>query len=282
MIEREKYLRKLELFQDKDIVKVITGVHRCGKSTLLDLMKERLINKGVSPSRIVSFRMESMEFYQVKTYSELYTLISGRIKGIDHPYLFLDELQEVEGWERAVNALRVDFDCDIYLTGSNAFLLSSEISTLLSGRYVEIPMFPLTFEEYLNFRGLIWASGTSVAFDKNNEPFLLDDVLEQFRVNGGFPFLSFSVPSREEHKLYMKSLYDTVLIRDILQRDQRKNRRQLTNASLLEKICRFLSNNIGNEISLNAMAKILRSDFQSVANETVEAYAKALQEAYLF
>lgn len=282
MINREKYLKELALFQDKDVIKVITGVRRCGKSTILDLMKERLRSQGVEAERLISFKMESMEFDSVQNYRDLYTLISGRIKGVSKPYLFLDELQEVEGWEKVVNALRVDFDCDIYITGSNAFLLSSEIATLLSGRYVEIPMLPLTFEEYLLFRGIVWQPGASAGFDKEGHPILLDDVLEQFKVNGGFPFLSFSVPSREEHRLYMKSLYDTVLVRDILQRARRKGRRNPENPQLLDRTCRFLSNNIGNETSLNSMTIALQTDFKDVANETVRTYAHALQEAYLF
>ena len=282
MINREKYLKEIALFQDKDVIKVITGVRRCGKSTILDLTKEHLRSQGVASERLISFKMESMEFDSVQNYRDLYTLISGRLKGVYKPYLFLDELQEVEGWEKAVNALRVDFDCDIYITGSNAFLLSSEIATLLSGRYVEIPMLPLTFAEYLLFRGISWQSGASAGFDKTGQPILLDDVLEQYKINGGFPFLSFSVPSREEHRLYMKSLYDTVLVRDILQRTRRKGRRNLADSRLLECTCRFLADNIGNETSLNGMATALRTDFEGIANETVGAYTNALQEAYLF
>ena len=282
MVPREKYLKNIALFQDKDIIKVITGIRRCGKSTMLDLCKERLRSQGVPEERLISFKMESMEFDSIKNHRDLYALISGRLKGIEHPYLFLDELQEVEGWEKAVNALRVDFDCDIYITGSNAFLLSSEISTLLSGRYVEIPMLPLTFAEYLDFRAIQWKPSASAGFEQDGSPILLDDALEQFRVNGGLPFLAFSVPSREEHRLYMKSLCDTVLVRDILQRSRRKGRRQLTNPQLLEHVCRFLSNNIGNEMSPSKAASMLKEGFGDVASATVEAYANSLREAYLF
>lgn len=282
MIKRDKYLHELQLFQDEDLIKVVTGVRRCGKSTMLDLMREDLAARGIAAERLISLKMESMEFDAVRDYRDLYTLIAGRIRGVDRPYLFLDELQEVERWEKAVNALRVDFDCDIYITGSNAFLLSSEISTLLSGRYVEIPMLPLVFSEYLDFRGISWKPGDTAGFSGSGEPILLDDALEQFRVNGGLPFLSFSVPTREEHRLYLKSLYDTVLVRDILQRERRKDRRRLTDPLLLQRICRYLSDNIGNETSPHAIASTLREEFRAVADETVGAYVHALREAYFF
>ena len=282
MIKRDKYLNTLRAFQDTDLVKVVTGVRRCGKSTLLDLMMEDLASRGVSRERLISLKMESMEFDSVRDYRDLYAIVKGRIQGIERPYLFLDELQEVDRWEKAVNALRVDFDCDIYITGSNAFLLSSEISTLLSGRYVEVPMLPLVFSEYLDFRRVSWTPGSTAGFTSEGEPLLLDDLLEQFRANGGMPFLSLSAPTREEHHLYMKSLYDTVLVRDIMQRERRKGRRQLTNPQLLERICRYLSNNIGNETSSHAIGNALRGEFKTTADETIGAYVQTLQEAYFF
>lgn len=156
MIVRQKYLDKLIAFQDTDLVKVVTGIRRCGKSTLLDMMREHLAAQGVPENRLLTFKMESMELASIADYRELYDLVVGRIAGQPHTYLFFDELQNVEGWEKAINALRVDADCDIYVTGSNAFLLSSELATLISGRYVEIAMQPLTFAEYLDFRGASW------------------------------------------------------------------------------------------------------------------------------
>ena len=144
VIERPRYLQRLKTFQDKDLIKVVTGVRRCGKSTLLDLMKEDLLSQDVPSDRILSFKMESMEYDGLDDYRELYRIVMDCARGLTHPYLFFDELQDVPGWERAINSLRVDLDCDIYITGSNAHLLSSELSTLISGRYIEVEMRPLT------------------------------------------------------------------------------------------------------------------------------------------
>ena len=286
MIIRKKYLNQLIAFQDKDLVKVVTGVRRCGKSTLLEMMGNHLRAQGVSEERLVMLKMESMEFDAVKTYRELYDLIRGRVEGVQHPYIFLDELQEVTGWERAVNALRVDIDCDLYITGSNAHLLSSELSTLLSGRYVEVEMQPLVFSEYLDFRGVDCARRPSasggVAQMSDGQFVTLDALLGQFLQFGGLPFLALSSPNVEEHRIYCKSLYDTVITRDILMRDRRHDRRRLNNPELLEKVCRFLANNIGNECSFNSMAAVLRAEGSSASNATVEAYVDALKEAYLF
>ena len=156
MIVRQKYLDELIAFQDQDLIKVVTGVRRCGKSTLLDMMREHLAAQGVPERRLVTFKMESMEFDGIGDYRDLYQIVRERTEGVERPYLFFDELQNVSGWEKAINSLRVDMDCDIYVTGSNAFLLSSELATLLSGRYVEIRVQPLTFAEYLDFRGATW------------------------------------------------------------------------------------------------------------------------------
>lgn len=160
MIIRQKYLDQLLAFRDRDLVKVVTGVRRCGKSTLLDMMREHLAREGVSRERLLTFKMESMEFDGLD-YRGLYQLVRKRTEGIVHPYLFFDELQEIEGWERAINSLRVDLDCDMYITGSNAYLLSSELATLLSGRYVEVEMLPLVFSEFLDFQGASLSSRTA-------------------------------------------------------------------------------------------------------------------------
>ena len=149
MIVRQKYLDELIAFKDCDLIKVVTGMRRCGKSTLLDMMADHLMRMNVPPERIFMFKMESMEYAGLADYKKLYAKVIEEVAHVEHPYLFFDELQEVLGWEIAINALRVDLECDIYITGSNAYLLSSELSTKLSGRYVEIHMLPLTFEEYL-------------------------------------------------------------------------------------------------------------------------------------
>jgi predicted AAA+ superfamily ATPase len=286
MIIRQKYLDELIRFQDKDLVKVVTGVRRSGKSTLLDMMREHLRNQGVPETSLLTFKMESMEYDTVADYRDLYALVCERMKDVKHPYLFFDELQEINGWERAINSLRVDKDCDIYITGSNAYLLSSELSTFLSGRYVEIEMLPLTFTEYLQFRGMKWfpteSDQADLALGTNGSVATLSNMFMQYRQFGGLPLLALSDPSREIHRTYCKSLYDTVVIRDILERDKRRDRRRLTNPDLLEKICAFLADNIGNENSITSIAKALEQQGTKAANDTIDAYVGALCEAYLF
>lgn len=286
MIPRPRYLDQLIAFKDKDLIKVVTGVRRCGKSTLLDLMREHLASEGVPDSRLMTFRMESMEFDEVRSYKDLYGIVSGRIEGIEHPYLFFDELQEVENWERCINALRVDHDCDIYITGSNAYLLSSELSTMLSGRYVEIEVLPLVFSEYLLFREAEVTEKAigfdSFVLDKSGKPVSIRSMFEDFALYGGMPFLALSEPNQEEHAIYMRSLYQTIIVRDILERDKRKGRRNLRNAELLERLCSFLADNIGNENSINSIAKCLKGETSTLASDTVDAYLSALIDAYLF
>lgn len=286
MIVRGKYLDELFAFRDQDLVKVVTGVRRCGKSTLLEMAKERLKAEGVPDERILSFRMESMEFDGLSDYRELYALVRKRAEGVERPYLFFDELQEVEGWERAINALRVDMECDIYITGSNAYLLSSELSTMLSGRYVEVEMLPLVFSEYLEFRGAepVESKGSDLDLVRFGDGSFasMASMVSQYRRFGGMPFLALGDPDPAAHRSYMKSLYDTVVVRDVLERDRRRGRRKITNPDLLERLCRFLSDNVGNENSVNSIAGILRSEGAKAANDTVDAYIGALCEAYLF
>ncbi len=286
MIIRQKYLNQLISFQDTDLIKVVTGVRRCGKSTLLDMMRLHLKNNGVPEERLLSFKMESMEFDGIKDYRELYGIVKNRIGSLPHPYLFFDELQNIEGWERAINSLRVDFDCDIYVTGSNAFLLSSEIATLLSGRYVEVEMRPLVFSEYLDFRGARFFPADSRQADlvqfSDGSFATLAHMLEEYRQFGGLPFLALSEPNRENHRAYCKTLYETVVVRDILERDRRSGRRKLGSPDLLQRICVFLADNIGNENSINSIAGSIKSEGVKVANATVDAYIGALCEAYFF
>lgn len=285
MITRRKYLDQLIRFQDTDLVKVITGVRRCGKSTLLDMMREHLRGQGVPDERLLMFRMESME-YEGLGYRELYDVVRRRADAVERPYLFFDELQEVEGWERVINSLRVDIDCDIYVTGSNAYLLSSEISTLLSGRYVEIEMRPLVFAEYLDFVGArpLSRPGDAAHLMELGDGTVTtaDSLLGQYRRYGGLPYLAASPPDQRSHAAYLRSLYETVVVRDILERDRRRGRRNLTSPELLERVCAFLADNIGNESSVNGIASTLRSEGLKAANDTVDAYIAALCEAYLF
>jgi len=287
MILREKYLQDLIRFQDTEMIKVVTGVRRSGKSTLLEMMAEHLAKEGVSRERILFFRVESMEFDSVRgDYRELYRVAAERMLGIEKPYLFFDEIQETPGWERAIESLRVDFGCDIYITGSNAFLLSSELSTLLTGRYVGTRVRPLTFSEYLDFKGAVPGepdtARADIAMMPDGSPATLAGLFSQYRTYGGLPYLALSEPSREVHRAYCETLHNTVLVRDILERERRRGRRQVTNAALLERVNAFLADNIGNECSVNGIAGAIRSESLEAANNTVAAYVAALEEAYLF
>lgn len=286
MIIRQNYLDKLIAFQDTDLIKVITGIRRCGKSTLLEMMRQHLAKQGVPKSRLLVFKMESMEFAGITDYRSLYDLVAKRIEGQSHPYLFFDELQNVEGWEKAINALRADVDCDIYVTGSNAFLLSSELATLISGRYVEIPMQPLTFAEYLDFRDATWQptgkASSDVALFPDGSLATLASLFEQYRLFGGFPYLALKAPDESTHREYLRSLYQTIIVRDIMARTQRKGLRAVSNQSMLERICAFLADNIGNETSLNKIAGTLKADGQSANRGTTEFYISTLVETYLF
>ncbi len=286
MIIRQKYLDKLIAFQDSGLVKVVTGIRRCGKSTLLDMMREHLAQQGVPEDRLLTFKMESIELAGITDYRALYDLVVKRIAGQPHTYLFFDELQNVEGWEKAVNALRVDVDCDIYATGSNAFLLSSELATLISGRYVEIAMQPLTFAEYLDFRGAAWQPAgkaeSDIARFADGSVATLSGLFEQYRIFGGFPYLALQEPDEERHRDYMRGIYQTIVVRDIMARAQRKGLRAVNNRGMLERICAFLADNIGNETSVNKIAQTLKGDGQSANRATVEFYISTLAEAYLF
>ena len=217
IVRRSRYLDRLIAFQDTDLIKIVTGIRRCGKSTLLDMMRDYLAQQGVPAERLLTFKMESLEYAGITDYLTFYRMVRERIDGIDHPYLFFDELQNVEGWEKAVNSLRVDLPCDIYVTGSNAFLLSSELATLISGRYVEVKMQPLTFSEYLDFRSIdaVAAEGLGERVElvsKTGDRLNSNTVLEQYITYGGMPFLAHDEPRRELCRDYIRSLYQLSLI----------------------------------------------------------------------
>ena len=262
MIVRQKYLDKLISFQDTDLVKVITGIRRCGKSTLLDMMRRHLAQQGVPKNRLLTFRMESMELAGIVDYRDLYNLVTSRIAEQPHVYLFFDELQNVENWEKAINALRVDVDCDIYVTGS------------------------LTFAEYLDFRGATWQpagkTGSDIASFENGSFATLANLFDQYRTFGGFPYLALQEPDESAHRDYMRSIYQTIIVRDIMMRAQRKGLRAVSNQAALERICAFMADNIGNETSINKIAGSLKADGQSVTRATTDLYISTLTEAYLF
>lgn len=293
---RDIYLKQLIAFQDTEPVKVVTGIRRCGKSSLLRLMRKHLIETGIEQNQIISMNFESLE-YRDMDMKAFYGYVKERVLPEKRMYLFFDELQRVDQWEDAVNSFRVDFDCDIYITGSNAYLLSSEYSTYLSGRYVEIKMYPLSFQEFLQFHGYEVRDRTSPtgeqkkrAYDTEGEPVEWNELFEAYMHYGGMPGIADVGLVQDRALALLDGIYSTVVVRDILEREKRRGQRQITDPVLLRKIIMFLADNIGNNTSLNSIGNTLvsgkmlegRTKEGKPANQTIAAYVGALLESYMF
>ncbi len=268
-IERPIYLNKLIEFKDKDIVKIVTGIRRCGKSTLLDLYEDYLLSSGVKPANILHMNMESLQHRELLDYLAFYDYVSSHIVRGEKNYLIFDELQAVIHWEKAVESLRLDFDVDIYITGSNAYLLSTEFSTLLSGRYVEIRLLPLSFAEFLTF----YSFKPSVT---------MEDKFQKYLQFGGMPILrqfDFNAPRVNE---VLEGIYFTVILRDVLTRNK------ATDQTLLNKLVLFLADNIGSITSPNNIGNVLASEGNiargknNVAGKTIDKYIAMLKSAFIF
>ena len=294
--KRDLYLNKLIAFQDTEPVKVVTGIRRCGKSSLLKLMIQHLMETGVAKEQIVEINFESHEFKDM-TAKSLYRHVQGLSKPGKRMYLFFDEIQRVPAWEEAVNSFRVDLDCDIYITGSNAYLLSSEYATYLSGRCVEIKMLPLSFREFLYFHGFQLRESTSAlggtkkqAVDQSGERYELREVFDAYLRVGGMPGIADVGLDQERALTLLDGIYSTVVVRDILEREKRRGQRQITDPVLLRKIILFLADSIGSTVSANSIGNTLvneglldggtRKNAPSV--HTVQAYVGALLESYIF
>ena len=293
---RDLYLNKLIAFQDMEPVKVVTGIRRCGKSSLLKLMIQHLLDTGVPKEQIVEMNFESHD-YKDMTSDGLY----NHVKAIAIPgkrmYLFFDELQRVPRWEEAVNSFRVDLDCDIYITGSNAYLLSSEYATYLSGRCVEIKMLPLSFREFLDFHGFELRETASalggtriIAFDTSGERYELREVFDAYLRFGGMPGIADVGLDQERALTLLDGIYSTVVVRDILEREKRRGQRQITDPVLLRKIILFLADNIGSTVSATSIGNTLVNEGlleegarkTTPSAHTVQAYVGALLESYIF
>ena len=294
--KRDIYLKQLIAFQDKEPVKVITGIRRCGKSSLLKLMMEHCLRSGITEDQIVSMNFESYAFKDM-TSDDFYGYVKERVIPGKRMYLFFDEVQHVDGWENAVNAFRVDLDCDIYITGSNAYLLSSEYSTYLSGRCVEIKMLPLSFGEFVYFHDFEIREQPSalggmrkVVYDKNGERYELKDVFDAYMRYGGLPGIAEIGLVQDKVMTLLDGVYSTVILRDVLQRENARGRKQITDPILLRKICLFLADNIGSNISSTSIGNTLVSNGfldeskrkGSPSAHTVQAYINALTEAYFY
>lgn len=293
---RNIYLNQLIAFQDKEPVKVITGIRRCGKSSLLKLMQEHLLNSGVKQDQIIAINFESLEFQEMN-YKELYEYVKKKIPNTKRAYLFFDELQRIERWENVINSFRVDFDCDIYITGSNSYLLSSEYSTYLSGRYVEIKMYPLSFKEFIDFHGYkLKEYKTPIgekkkrAINEKDEIVEVRDLFDAYMRYGGMPGIADVGLEQDQAMTLLDGVYSTVVVRDILEREKRRGLRQITDAELLRKIILFLADNIGNNTSLNSVSNTLVSENMiqnrerhgKPATKTIASYVGALKESYMF
>ena len=293
---RDRYLKKLIGFQDTEPVKVITGIRRCGKSSLLKLMIQHLRENGMGQEQIVEMNFESHDFRSM-TSDEVYHYVKERAIPGKRMYLFFDELQRIDAWEDAVNSFRVDLDCDIYITGSNAYLLSSEYSTYLSGRCVEIKMLPLSFREFLDFhnfevRETISALGGThrQVFDKNGERYDLREVFDAYMRFGGMPGIADIGLDQEKALSLLEGIYSTVVVRDILEREKRRGQRQITDSALLRKIVLFLADNIGSSVSVSSIGNTLMNEGLledgkrrgTPSTHTVQAYIAALLESYFF
>ena len=293
---RDIYLNKLIGFRDTEPVKVVTGIRRCGKSSLLKLMIQHLKDTGVLPEQIIEMNFESFDFRGMGA-EDIYGYVKERIVPKKRMYLFFDELQRIEAWEDAINAFRVDLDCDIYITGSNAYLLSSEYSTYLSGRCVEIKMLPLSFKEFLDFNGFEVRKTQSAlggfrkqVFDGNGERYELREAFDAYMQFGGMPGIADVGLEQEKALLLLDGIYSTVVVRDILEREKRRDRRQITDPALLRKIVLFLADNIGSNVSAASIGNTLVNEGLlddgkrkgAPSAHTVQAYVNALLESYFF
>jgi predicted AAA+ superfamily ATPase len=261
VIERHSYWEKVEPFIDKPLIKVLTGIRRCGKSTVLQMVANELLARGVSSQQLVTMNFESMEHAGLTTAPLLYEAVRARVDPQVRTYLFFDEIQEVEGWEKAINSFLVDLDCDIYLTGSNSRLLSSELATYIAGRHIEIPVYTLSFAE-------------THTFALGRDPAATPDLLKFLRL-GGFPVLHTGNYSTAEAYQIVSDIYASATLRDIVQRHK------IRNFAVLEKIVKFVFENVGNLFSAKKVADYFKSQQRTVDIETVYSYLAALEQAFI-
>lgn len=264
MIYRTEYMQRLKAFKDNKIIKVVTGLRRSGKSTLLEMFRDELLQSGVQPEQIQYINFELMKYDAVRNYKQLYNVVTEKALPDKKNYLFFDEIQQVSGWEKTVNSLSLEYDADIYVTGSNAYLLSSELATLISGRYVEIKMLPLSFKEYY---GYYRDSGKS-----------REKLFNNYLKYGGLPQL-LSLPQDEQTiGTFLSSIYDTVILKDVL------GRNKLRDIDLLKRVYAFVCGNVGSITSTNSMAKYIANEAKldtNVRPATIGNILEMLEDAFI-
>ena len=288
---RNSYLEKLIKFKDTNFIKIITGIRRCGKSSLMKLMIRHLLENNVKEEQIIQINFESIEFKKM-TVEILYNYVKNNLPKDKKAYLFFDEIQKISEWQDAINSFRVDFECDIYITGSNAFLLSSEYATYLAGRSIEIKVYPLSFLEFIDFYGYkiiekknLIGGTTKKVENINGESYDIKELFEAYMTFGGMPSLTEVDLEIDKALTILDGIYSSVVIRDILEREKQKGRRQVTDSSLLRKIIMFLADNIGNNTSINSISNVLLNEKlieTKPAVQTVQSYVSTLLEAYIF
>ena len=262
MIYRPMCVDKIMAYTDTPFVKILTGVRRCGKSTILKMIMEKLKERGVSEKAIISYRFDSME-YEDMTAKQMYAELKSKLCDNGRTYIFLDEMQEIKGWEKVVNTLASDFDVDLYVTGSNSRMMSSEISTYLTGRYVAFRIYTLSFQEYLTFK---------------SEYSALDDIHKEFANYirlGGFPATHLQAYSQDEIYTIVRDIYNSTIFSDIVKRNQVRKIDQL------ERVVKYTFNNVGNTFSAKSISDYLKAENRSLDNETVYSYLEKLEKAYL-
>ena len=269
MVERKEYLTELISWKDEQVIKVVTGIRRCGKSTLLQQYQAWLKSNGVSDTQIVSVNLEELEYEELLDYKKLYAYLKERLVPGKTTYIFLDEIQNVVGFEKVVDSLYVKPDVDIYLTGSNAYMLSGDLATLLTGRYVEIKLLPLSFGEFLTITGLDTEHG-----------------LAEYLNCGGLPYIARMDRTAEKVDAYLEGIYNTVIVKDIEARQSRKERepskRKVGDIVLLKSIARYLASVVGSPVSIRSITDYLVSSGRKVSANTVDDYVDALTESFVF
>lgn len=260
MIARNDYLEDIRNFRDKQLIKVVTGIRRCGKSTLFELYQEYLRSDGVAPEQIISFNLEDGDYADIEDNKDLYNLVKERLLPDRMNYIFLDEVQRVRDFQKAVDALFIKKNCDVYITGSNAYLLSGELATLLSGRYIEIKMLPLSFKEYVS------------AFPENSS---IDRLYQDYIHNSSFPY-TLEMKRQKDIRQYLAGIMDSIVLKDIVAR------KRFPDISMLQSVVRFLFDNIGNLCSTKKIADTMTSAGRKISVHTVESYLSALTDSFIF
>ena len=261
MIVRPHYLDELKKYRDVPLVKILAGIRRCGKSTILDMLREELLANGVRPEQVIERRYTSLDLSDLPAANDMYQDIKADLNVTGHNYLLLDEVQEIEGWEKAINSLLELGNTDIYVTGSNSKLMSSEISTYLTGRYVTIPVFPLSFQEYLTFK-----AGSSLS---------QKELLNEYIRYGGFPIVALGTYDERTAYQIVEGIYHSVISNDIARRHS------IANQELFNRVVRFIIENVGKNFSANSIVKFLKSEGRSLTVETIYNYLEWLEKAFV-